>query len=610
MTRTAATTSRRRQRGMGLWGVVVSLAVVVLAGVGVVAMSGKSEKGEKDGRGVELSTASRRSFTITTLANGELEAKNQLEIRNKVESRTTIVEIIDEGKMAKAGDLLVKLNDEDLKNRIAEEELAVIEARTNYESAQTAEKIQKSENDSKLRAAESTLSIAKLTYQQWEQGDVIKQRQNLALAVETAQKNLDRLANKYENSKTLYSNDFLSKDELDRDEIDYIQAKATLDTAKLDQKVYDEYQYHKDAEEKRRAVEEAESELERVVEENEINLRAKEASTVNRQRQLSLHEDKLAELNRQLGYCTVIAPRDGLVVYGSSVQSDNWRWQSEGGLTVGKEVGNNDLLIALPDTREMTASVKVHESIAGRVRPGQAASVKIEATNVTLPGVVTSVGVLAESGGWRDPNRREYTVKVDLQAQGEQSQGLKPTMRCEARIELGRVESVLAVPVQAVFNEGAVRYVLRPNASGRFDRVPVMTGRTSDTDAEILKGLEEGDRVLVRDPLPGEVDTTNGWDKAALELAGYTLDENGKPAIDFAAMMRQRGGAGGAPGANAGTRPQGGDNAQRRQRPGGAQSGNASGTQGAQSAAEPAAETEAAETTTTTAEVPATGDEK
>lgn len=530
------TVGGRKRRGIGLWPVALLVTVVVLAGVGLVAFAGSGQAETAGEPALDMGVASKRTFTITTLANGELEAKNQLEIRNRVESRTAIVEIIPEGATVRRGEVLVRLADESLRNRIAEEELAVIEARTDLENAQAAEKIQLSENDSKLRAAESNRAIAQLTYEQWEQGDVVKQRQQLTLAVERADKNLERLSNKYENSQRLYDRDFLSKDELDRDEIAFIEARSTLETAKLDLKVYEEYQYHKDAEQRRREVEEAHAELDRVMQENEINLRSRQAQTANRERQLALREERLAELERQLEYCTVVAPRDGLVVYGSSVQNDSRRWRDEGSLEVGTEVGFNDLLIALPDTTEMTASVKVHESLAGRVRPGQRASVKVEAIDATIPGVVSSIGVLAESGGWRDPNRREYTVKIDLDPSAARDVDLKPTLRCETRIELGRVDDALAVPVQSVFNEGAVRYVLRPTATGRFQRVPVMIGRTSDNYAEILLGLGEGDRVLIRNPQAGEVENPTSWDPGMLAAGGYMLDESGRARVDPEAM--------------------------------------------------------------------------
>ena len=541
---------RRKPAGMGLWKLAVALAVAASAGIGWMAFAGSGEPRERLS-GVELTQATVRSFTITTLANGELEAKNRLEIRNRVESRTAIVEIIPEGTMVTRGDVLIRLADESIKNRIAEEELAVIEARTNLENAQAAERIQISENESRLRAAQSKKSIAELTFQQWESGDVLKQRQQLQLALERAEKNLHRLESKYKNSVELFGKNFLSKDELDRDEIAFIEARSTLQTAKLDLEVYEEFQYHKDAEQRRRDVEEANAELDRVIQENEINLRSRQAQTTNRERQLVLREERLRDLLMQLEYCTIVAPRDGLVVYGSSVQSDSRRWMNDGGLAVGTEVGNNDLLIVLPDTAEMTASVKVHESIAGRVRPGQSVSVKVDAISQAIPGRVTSIGVLAETGGWRDPNRREYTVKIDLDSEVARGMELKPTLRCEARIELGRVENALALPVQAVFNDGPVRYVLRTSANGRFQRVPVMLGRTSDTDAEIIRGLTEGDRVLLRDPLPGEVENPTGWDVELLKAAGYTLDENGKPMLDLEAMrgmMMRRGSRPGAPG--------------------------------------------------------------
>ncbi|MCC5824356.1 MAG: HlyD family efflux transporter periplasmic adaptor subunit [Phycisphaerales bacterium] len=552
---------KRKRRGISLWSVVLAVVVLATTGVGFIAFAGSGESSNRV-VSLDLGEAAIRSFTITTLANGELEAKNQLEIRNRVESRTAIVEIIPEGTTVRRGEVLIRLADESLRNRIAEEELSVIEARTNLENAEAAEKIQISENDSKLRAAESKKAIAQLTFQQWQSGDVVRQRQQLQLAVERAEKNLERLSNKYTNSKDLFANDFLSKDELDRDEIAFIEARSTLKTARLDQEVYEQFQFHKDAEQRRRDVEEADAELDRVIQENEINLRSRQTQTANRQRQLALREDRLAELQRQLEFCTIIAPRDGLVVYGSSVQSDSRRWMNDGAMTVGTEVGFNDLLIALPDTSEMTASVKVHESLAGRVRPGQRVSVKVDAIDTTIPGVVSSIGVLAETGGWRDPNRREYTVKIDLDPESARDADLRPTLRCEARIELGRIDNVLAVPVQAVFNDGPVRFVLRPLANGRFQRVPVMLGRTSDTYAEILRGLAEGDRVLIRNPQAGEVENPTAWDPELLSVAGYVLDEAGKPQIDPEVMrtMMRRPGQTNGPGGRPSGIPAGGQN--------------------------------------------------
>jgi len=155
----------------------------------------------------------------------------------------------------------------------------------------------------------------------------------------------------------------------------------------------------------------------------------------------------------------------------------------------------------------------------------------------TFFGVVESVGVLAETGGWRDPNRREYSVRIALDH--DNSDGvLKPSMRAEAEIMLGAVQDALTVPVQAVFSDGPVKYVHVPRGS-RFERVPVQVGRMSDTSAEILKGLGDGTRVLLREPEAGEV-LAGDWTREQLEGVGVALDDQGNPitARRGAEMMR------------------------------------------------------------------------
>ncbi|MFT5424467.1 MAG: HlyD family secretion protein [Phycisphaerales bacterium] len=542
-------------------GIVVKMLVPVLAVGGIGAASAVMMTG---GEGTsafvttsDVGTASQGSFDITTLASGELVAKNSVEIRSKVESSTTVVEVVAEGTRVSEGDLLVRLSSESIENDIAEEELRVIEAASGYEGAKTAEKIQISDNASALLTAETVLTIARLSLEQWREGDVAKTRQSNQLQVEKAEKDLTRLSEKFEQSQMLFGQEFLSKDELDRDEIAFIQAKATLSEAVLDNEVYETYQYVKDKTQNELDVKQAIAKLERVHEENEINLRDKEARTVSNQRQLQMRQERLDKLKAQLEACTVLAPSAGLVVYGTSTESGRWRAQSEGSMAVGNQVRNNDLLLVLPDTSEMVANVKVHESLAGRIRPGQPVSITIEAINAVVHGEIASIGILAESSGWRDPNLREYTVKIAL-TPSDTSSKIKPTMRCEAKITLGQVEDALVIPLPSVFNEGAVRYVYTPSGS-RYVRRPIKTGRMSDTEVEILGGLTSGEQVLLRNPDAGEV-LAGPWDAAELEAAGYTVNEEGQVVSSRGRGMRGQPGAkpqdGAMPQTKPGTKPE------------------------------------------------------
>jgi len=532
-----------------------ALAVVALAIAGgvTVAMMGGRDDADAHGEGggtLEQYIVAKTSFDITTTANGELEAKNQIEIRNQLEQQATITYIIDEGKIVRKGELLIKLNDDAIKTNINEELLQVETAKAMLTQAEEAYNIQVSENESNLRKAQLKVELAKLALEQWEKGEVKSKRQELELAREKAKREYERLKEKYEQSKQLQDRGFLSKDELQRDELAFVEAEAMVARTTLDCEVYEQYQYPTEQKQKTSDLEEAEAELARVVSKNESDLATKKAELENRRRQLAIREEKLAKLEAQLAACTMVAPADGLVVYSTSMER-GWGWGGEGPLQIGRQVYPNQLLIVLPDTSEMVASVKVHESLAGRIRPGLPATVKIEALGGhVFDGTVTSIGVLAENvSRWMDPNLREYTVKIALQdAAGA---GLKPSMRCEGEIRLGRVEDAISVPLQAIFNEGFLRYVYIPSGS-KYIRRPISIGRRSDRFAEITAGLEIGERVLLREPSPGEV-LSRKWTDAELAAVGLRQTEQGK--IEPLAPTGGPGGPGAPGGAARSRRP-------------------------------------------------------
>lgn len=517
----------RSRRGV-LWVNVAAGLIVVAGSLGVVFWllgNRASTAASNAGDSADIAVARLVSFDITTTATGELEARNQIELRNRLERPTTILEIVPEGTRVKAGDVLVRLNADDIQTQIEEDVTRVEAAKAELVNAENAFAIQVSENESKLRKAGLNIELAELALDQWLKGDLEQKKKDLELQLENTKKELERLESKYANSEQLFKQGFLSKNELDLDEISLRKARADREKALLASQTYWEYQRPKDEKTHRSDVAEAKAEFVRIEKTNDSQLAQRQAQLNNATSQLASRENRLARLRAQFDAATVRAPTDGLIVYSTSTDRGRGGMMSQGGtLQVGTQVQPNQAMIILPDTTEMRAAVRVHESLAGRIRPGQPAAVRVEAANAVYQGVVESIGVLAETGGWRDPNLREYTVRISLS--GDVA-ALKPSMQCEAQILMGRVENALAVPVQAVFMDGAVRYVYKPRGN-RFVRVPVRLGRRSDLFAQVLKGMSEGERVLVRQPQPGEV-VAGEWDQAALTLAGYEINDEGRP---------------------------------------------------------------------------------
>jgi len=533
-----------RRGGTILLVIMLLAAVAAIVGAAVYFRSGPSDQDSVSASTADIVPADFGSFEILTLATGELESKERIELRNQLDKVATIVEIIPEGTFVQAGDVLIRLNADAIKDSIDSEELALVEATNELAAARASLEIQISENESKLRKAELAVEIAQLALEQWKAEDKL-QIEKLQLDIDQAQRQVDRWSKKYEKNLELIKQKFISQDQFDQEEIAKINADAELTRAQRNLEVYTKFTRQREAKQKQSDLDEARAELERVKQENQINITSRQANVTNRERMVQRREQRLAELRQQYDYCTVVAPSPGLVVYGSTVQSDNWRNSSEGPFQVGRSVGPNDLLIVLPDTSQMVAKVKVHESLAGRIRPGQRAEVKVDAVgNRVFTGQVESVGVMAETGGWRDPNRREYSVRITLDPD-QQTDELKPSMRCEAHIRLGTVEDVVHVPVQAVFMDGPVTYVYVPRG-GKFARLPVQLGRRSDTRAEIVAGLEAGQPVLVRAPEPGEV-ISEPWDESQLASAGYILDEQGNPTLPMMNRSRRPGMPGAAP---------------------------------------------------------------
>ena len=170
---------------------------------------------------------------------------------------------------------------------------------------------------------------------------------------------------------------------------------------------------------------------------------------------------------------------------------------------IGTHLSPNELVILIPSADKMIANLKVSESRIANIRPGMKTLVYSDAyPDTPIEGIVDGISVMAEDGGWRDPQRRDYTVRIRLYQ--DPGMELKPSMRCVGNITLDKVEDALSVPIQSVFREGKYAFVYLPQGDGFIQRA-VDVGRSSDISVEILDGLVQGDRVLLREPKPFEV---------------------------------------------------------------------------------------------------------
>jgi HlyD family secretion protein len=482
----------------------VALILLAVGAIAVAALMFTNLTWEQPAESVtDVVEVRRGGFDVTVPASGELAASRQIEIKNQLEGRAVITEIVAEGAFVHAGDVLVRFNDEEIRNELKDADESVISARNDLASAEAELKIINKTRESEIEKAVLAVEIAELDLEGWERGEVVSMRQDLALAVETAELNYNRLLERFDASKRLYEQEFISLDEFKQDEIALVEARARLDQAKLDIEVYENFENIKQRKQKESDLEQARKEHSRVIDRQEATVARAESDLFSRQRHLESRLERLKNHQAQLEQCTVRAPSDGLVVYASSLEGGRWMRESGNGLQVGTELWRNQLIIVLPDISLMVAEVKINEALTGMIRPGQSATVTCDAApDVPLTGTVESIGVLAESYGWRDPNRRDYTVRIRLD--GRNALDLKPSMRCQATIRVDHVAEAVHVPIQAVHREGAATFVYVPDGAGYSQKL-VTVGRASEMYIEITAGLDAGASVLLREPAAKEI---------------------------------------------------------------------------------------------------------
>ncbi len=467
-------------------------------------------------------------FDILLPVSGELAALKQVEIRNRIEQRAVIKEIVAEGTRVKAGDVLVRLAQEELADKLKDAQDKCNTAESARIASEQALMIKQGERASELEKATVAVHIANLALEGWRNGEVVSKRKALEIAGETATINHTRLVDRFNESAKLVENGYIPRDEYEKDRIAMIEAAAKVEQSKLDLEVYDKYTFGQEEAKKKSDFDQATAERGRVEQKYDAELVKSKADLDSAVFRLASERERLQSLEVQLQSTTLLAPIDGLVVYATSLDSSNG---GRGGgdaqpPQIGTELRPNELVMMLPDTSRMIANLKVSEALSGRVKLGLSATVFSDAMpSRPFPGEVLSVSVLAANGGWRDPNRREYTVKVLLDA--DESSGLKPAMRCKGEILLGHVQAAIAVPVQAVFRQGPVSFVYARDGSAIVQR-EVTLGRSSELQAEVLKGLNEGDEVLLREPLVGE--TVLRLDPKLFEAAPISVEKGGRAA--------------------------------------------------------------------------------
>ena len=207
----------------------------------------------------------------------------------------------------------------------------------------------------------------------------------------------------------------------------------------------------------------------------------------------------LTAAESDLAETTITAPMSGIVV-GEPKPAGTMAVQGNSNPTV---------IMRIADTSQKQIMAKIDETDIGNIKVGQDATFTVDTyTNRTFTAHVSKISQTDTSNTW-DTNGTStsssssssssasviyYYATLDVD---DPDDVLRLGMTARVEINTAEKEDALVVPIAALKTNDNGSYVLRVNASGQTEQVPVTTGIYSDEYVEILSGLSEGDRVSV-----------------------------------------------------------------------------------------------------------------
>ena len=436
-------------------------------------------------------------LVINIEESGEIQPSQQLILKSEVQGRTSIIYLVPEGQVVKKGDLLVELDASDKTDELTSQEITVQNAESNANVARENLEIVKNQADSDIELAEMNLEFAKEDLVKYEEGEYPNKLNETKGSVTLAEQTLQQSKDKYEWSKKLYDENFLSESELRSDELNWKHNTLSLATAQGNLELLEKYTHKRDLAKYKSDVKQCTMALERTRRKANSSIAQAESQLRASEREYMKQLQRLDKLTNQIAKAKITAPMAGQVIYATSAG----RQRNREPLQEGQEVWEHQELIYLPTADTFISRVNVHESSLKSLVVGMPVRVRCDA----LPGKVYS-GTLSRISPmpdnerrWMNPDLKEYPSDVALNGGiGE----LKSGMSCRAEIVLAQYDKALYIPVQCVVRVGKKACVWVKSPGGPVRR-EIETGLDNNRFVRIVSGLSAGEEVMLTPPLEG-----------------------------------------------------------------------------------------------------------
>lgn len=517
------------------------LMLLLLVGGGLWVWKGAGEAAQKTN--TQTYTVSKEDIVVDVSESGAIEPVRVVEIKSKVSGRVADF-LVDEGDPVRKGELLGNIDPREIQQQVEQGSAQVESAQASTRKAEIAIDLQRKETQNQLYQAqnrvnqlEKELQIQpRLTQASLKSAEMAAENasKNLQLlrevkhpqervevenALRDAQARRDETKRNHERYLNLLTKGYVSQQQVDALQTQLVGAESALAAAQTRKQQLNEQQRLEIAtaeanlqaanaeldraransvqdDLKREAYRAALSDL-RTAEARMREIRLRELDLVQARAGQKQAESEFRNLKIQFSETEVVSPINGVVTR---------RYREVGELVMSGTAGFGEgtPILQVADLSQMRVRLSLNELDVSKVSRGMRVEVKVDAApKRTYAGVVRKISPAAQqSSQSQNPfgaSVVKYTVEVYL---NNPDAHLKPGMTARCRIITAERKGALALPLEAVGEEGGSHYVLkvepgRHTAQGApvTTKVPVKVGIKSATRYEILSGVQLNDTV-------------------------------------------------------------------------------------------------------------------
>ena len=470
------------------------LLLVVIGGAYLFLQRDKTETPEST---PEFAEAKRGPLVISVKESGFLNAKEEITIKNQIPaSNITILDLVPDGSFVKKGDFLVELDSTSLEEKkkkiedsILSQELSLNESKNNLE-------ITKSEIESRTSEAESAIYFAGLDLEKFITLDRQKQIDAQESSIEESKDQLNLSQQTYNASKTLVERGFETTGKLEQDRLSLASRQKQLNALEAQLKILIQYDLLKSEKKFENVLEETKNKHARMIKEGEVKIQKAVAQVTNSEQKLEGYRESLTEILEHISLTKLTSEVEGYALYPRS------KYSSSDTIEIGKSVSRDKTLMRIPIMNDMKVDVEIAEHFISDLEIGQKTVITIDSLkDQVFDGTVSKIALLPiQNKSWLGATVQKYEVEIDVD-DAMLPDNVKPQISASAEIILDKISDALSVPIQSIHTvKGKQIVYVREGIGNDYSEREVRIGKMETNFIEIIKGLSEGEEVLISEP--------------------------------------------------------------------------------------------------------------